>query len=499
MDFNVKIISPDSQRSHCLVLAVFESRKLSDMAARVDELSGGHIARTLRQGDISGKAGETLLLYQVPGVAAQRVLLVGCGKHNHVAKSDYLKAIEAAISLLQAGGSQDAVSALTEVEIKDVNMHWKVRQHVEAAQAAVYRFDELKSEVEPPKKALGKLTLSVAQRRDLKTAQAAVEEGAAIAAGVAFTKDLANRPGNICTPTHLAEQAQELAKGNGKLKVEVLNEAEIKKLGMGSFLSVAKGSRQPPKLIVLQYNGGKKGDKPVVLVGKGITFDSGGVSIKPSPAMDEMKYDMGGAASVLGTFKAISLIKPAINVVGIIPSCENMPDGAANKPGDIVTSMSGQTIEVLNTDAEGRLILCDALTYSERFDPAVVIDIATLTGACVIALGAHASGLLSNNRSLAAHLLKSGEQANDRAWELPLWEDYQQQLKSNFADMANIGGREAGTITAACFLSRFAKKLRWAHLDIAGTAWKGGVAKGATGRPVPLLSQYILDRAPKRA
>ena len=318
----------------------------------------------------------------------------------------------------------------------------------------------------------------------------------ALSAGVSFAKDLGNLPPNVCTPTYLAEQALGMVKTHG-LNVEVLEREEMKRLGMGSFLGVAQGSAQPPKLIVLQHLKGKKDQKPVVLVGKGITFDTGGISLKPGAEMDEMKYDMCGAASVLGTFKAIAEMDLPLNVVGVIPACENMPDADAIRPGDVLTSMSGQTIEVLNTDAEGRLILCDALTYAEKFEPSTVIDIATLTGACVIALGHHASGLFSNQDRLAKEILAAGEESLDRAWHMPLWEEYQPQLDSNFADIANIGGRAGGSITAACFLSRFTKKYHWAHLDIAGTAWKSGKEKGSTGRPVPLLTQFLKHRAAK--
>jgi leucyl aminopeptidase len=311
-----------------------------------------------------------------------------------------------------------------------------------------------------------------------------------------LAKDLGNLPANICTPTYLAEQAQKLAK-ESKLEIDVLGRKDMEKLGMGSLLSVAQGSRQPPRLIVLTYAGGPKKAKPVVLVGKGVTFDTGGISLKPGEGMDEMKFDMCGAASVFGTLRACAEMKLKLNVVGIVPATENMPGGAATKPGDIVTSMSGQTVEILNTDAEGRLILCDALTYAERFAPAAVIDIATLTGACVIALGHVASGLYSNKDALARELLAAGNEAYDRAWHMPLWDDYQEQLKSNFADMANIGGRPGGSITAACFLSRYARKFEWAHLDIAGTAWKSGKEKGSTGRPIPLLTSFLMKRAGK--
>jgi leucyl aminopeptidase len=362
---------------------------------------------------------------------------------------------------------------------------------------SVYRFAHPQCKKEEERRGVYKLIINVPQRNDLKKGDQALQRGLAIASGIRFAKDLGNLPGNICTPTFLAEQALELGK-TFDFKVEVLEKKDMEKLGMGSFLSVARGSRQPPKLIVMHYSKGGAGQKPVALVGKGITFDAGGISIKPAGDMDEMKYDMCGAASVLGTFRAIAEMKLPINVVGVIPTCENLPDGDANKPGDIVTSMSGQTIEILNTDAEGRLILCDALTYTERFEPTAVVDIATLTGACVIALGHHVSGLFGNSDSLTKELHNAGEESFDRVWPMPTWDDYQDQLKSNFADMANIGGRAGGSITAACFLSRFAKKFEWAHLDIAGTAWKSGKDKGSTGRPVPLLTHFLMQRSGER-
>jgi leucyl aminopeptidase len=343
------------------------------------------------------------------------------------------------------------------------------------------------------KKGLKKFTLHLSSRSGLEKAEIAVAQGIAINAGMDMARDLGNLPGNVCTPNYIAKQAKQLAKGNKLLTVEVLEEADMRKLKMGSLLSVGMGSREPAKLVSLEYKGGKAKDKPIVLVGKGVTFDTGGISLKGGAGMDEMKYDMCGAASVLGTIHAIAKLKLAVNVVGIVPTTENMPDGLATKPGDIVTSMSGQTIEVLNTDAEGRLILCDALTYAEKFNPRYVIDIATLTGACIVALGKVPSAVLGNDETLINSLIASGKTIEDKLWELPLWDEYQEQLDSNFADIANIGGRDAGTITAACFLSRFTKKYKWAHLDIAGTAWKSGAEKGATGRPVPLLTQFILD------
>ena len=396
-----------------------------------------------------------------------------------------------------SSGAGDAISFLGELDVKNCDSYRKVRTQVEASESALYLSDALKSKKSRPARPLHRFAINVVADEQ-HSAQQALSDGVAIAAGVELARGLGNLPGNICTPTYLAEQARELGKSSKQLKVSVMEVAGMKKHGMGALLSVASGSDEPAKLITLQYSGGQPGDKPVVLVGKGVTFDSGGISIKPPAAMDEMKFDMCGAASVLGTIKACIAMGLPINVVGVIPATENLLGGRASKPGDIVTSMSGQTIEVLNTDAEGRLILCDALTYSERFKPDVVVDIATLTGACVVALGSHAAGLLSNNDALADDLLAAGESAGDRAWHLPLWEDYQQQLDSNFADMANIGGREAGTITAACFLSRFTEKQRWAHLDIAGVAWKSGKEKGATGRPVPLLTQFLIDRCSDR-
>jgi leucyl aminopeptidase len=498
MEFSIKNGNPEKQRNDCIIVGVYEGRKLSTAAAAIDRASGSYLATILRRGDMEGKLGSTLLLHSVPGTLCDRVLLVGLGKERELREREYRQAVRASVKALTKSGAADVASFLAELPIKKHDITWKVAQLAEVAQDSAYRFDRLKSKVNDELKGITKLIINVPQRNDLKKGEAGLKQGLAIASGVHFAKDLGNLPGNICTPTYLAEQAKALVDSHG-LQVEVLERAEMEELGMGSFLGVAQGSRQPPKLIVLHHNKGKKNQKPVVLVGKGITFDAGGISIKPAGDMDEMKYDMCGAASVLGTFKAIAEMNLPLNVVGIIPTCENLPDGNAIKPGDVLTSMSGQTIEVLNTDAEGRLILCDAITYAERFEPEVVVDIATLTGACVIALGHHASGLFSNNDGLAKELVQAGENALDRAWHMPLWEDYQEQLNSNFADMANIGGRAGGSITAACFLSRFAKKFDWAHLDIAGTAWKSGKEKGSTGRPVPLLTQFLMQRTGKAA
>ena len=498
MEFSVKSGNPEKQRCGCIVIGVFEPRKLSAAGKALDKASGGFLTTLLRRGDLAGRAGQTLLTHGVPNILSERVLLVGCGKEREFDVNTYRKAVATAARALGDTGATDAVSYLTELPLKGHDIYWKVRDSVQTTADTLYLFDQLKTSKDKPRRPLRKLVLNVPGRRDLGDGERGIRDGMAIAAGMKLAKDLGNLPGNICTPAYLAEQARGLKKQSRKLHVEVLEEAEMEKLGMGSLLSVARGSRQPAKLIVMDYRGGHKGDKPVVLVGKGVTFDAGGISLKPGQAMDEMKFDMCGAASVLGALAACAQLGLPLNVVGIVPATENLPDGQATKPGDIVTSMSGQTIEVLNTDAEGRLILCDALTYAERFKPAAVIDVATLTGACVIALGKHAAGLLSNHGPLAAELLNCGTTAGDRCWELPLWDDYQPQLDSNFADMANIGGREAGTITAACFLSRFTKDYHWAHLDIAGVAWNQGKEKGATGRPVPLLMQFLLGRAGKK-
>jgi len=505
MEFSIKSGKPEKQRNGCIIVGVFErdeqngsqKAKLSAAASAVDKAANGLVASLLARGDIDGKAGSTLLLQNVAGISSERVLLVGLGKNQQLKETDYRQAVRASIKALAKTSLPEATSFLAEVDVANKDTAWKVARFVEVAQDSIYRFDQMKGKAAQAKialKGIEHLVINIPKNADIKLAEAALAQGLAVASGVHFAKDLGNLPPNVCTPTYLAEQALAMAKTYG-LKVEVLDRAEMEKLGMGSFLGVARGSVQPPKLIVLQHKKGKKSQKPVVLVGKGITFDSGGISIKPGADMDEMKYDMCGAASVLGTFKAIAEMDLAINAVGIIPTCENMPDADAVRPGDVLTSMAGITIEVLNTDAEGRLILCDALTYAERFDPVAVVDIATLTGACVIALGHHASGLFSNKDSLAAELLQAGEAAADRAWHMPLWDDYQPQLDSNFADIANIGGRAGGSITAACFLSRFTKKYDWAHLDIAGTAWKSGKEKGSTGRPVPLLTQFLISRA----
>ncbi len=495
MEFSIKQTSPEKLRSGCLVIGVYENGKLTEAGQQIDRAAGHCLSDLIARGDMTGKNASTLLVPHLSGIAAERVLLVGLGKPADISAKSCLDAFKAMSRVLQQTACKDAAVFLLDIPVPECDEEWKIRQCILSLSEAAYRPDQLKSK---PAVAgsLKKVVLATAGKPGV-AAQRAVSQAAAIAKGVALCRELGDLPGNICTPTYLAAKALALGKAYTSIKTTVLEESHMRKLGMGAFLSVTKGTEQPAKLITLEYQGAVKTQKPIVLVGKGITFDSGGVSLKPGAEMDEMKYDMSGAASVLGTLQAIAEMGLKLNVVGVIPSCENLPSGSATKPGDIVTSMSGQTIEVLNTDAEGRLILCDALTFSAKFKPDTVIDIATLTGACVIALGNVASGLYSNQESLARELLDAAEFTHDKAWQMPLWDDYQPQLESNFADMQNIGGRAGGSITAACFLSRFTKDYRWAHLDIAGTAWKSGKEKGSTGRPVPLLTQYLINRTSK--
>ncbi|MCC7080712.1 MAG: leucyl aminopeptidase [Burkholderiales bacterium] len=494
MEFSIKSGAPEKQRSACVVVGVFESRKLSAAAESIDRVANGYLAEVVRRGDMEGKLGATLLLHNVPNVLGDRILLVGLGREREFRDKEYRDACKAAVRTLNETGAMEAVLFLTELPVRRRGLAWKIAQAVLVAAETPYQFNRLKSKQEEVRRPLRRLTLTVTRRSELAEAETTAHQAQAVAEGVRVAKDLGNLPPNICTPAYLAEQARSIASTHG-MNCDVLEAEDMQTLGMGALLAVARGSAEPPKLIVLTYRGADAAAQPVVLVGKGITFDTGGISLKPATEMDEMKFDMCGAASVLGTLLAAAQMKLPLNVVGIIPSTENMPGGRATKPGDVVTTLSGQSVEILNTDAEGRLVLCDALTYCERLKPAVVIDIATLTGACVVALGHVAAGLFANDDTLAREVLAAGDAAYDRAWHMPLWDDYQEQLRSNFADMANVGGRPAGSITAACFLSRFAKNFRWAHLDIAGVAWKSGREKGATGRPVPLLAQFLLERA----
>jgi len=488
MEFSTTTARAEAVKADAVAVGVFADGELTPSARAVDKASQGAVKAAIKSGDMTGKRGTQVTLRHLSGVAAPRVLLVGLGDGDDFGDRAFADAIRAATKACP-GASEIAIAA-KEWRVKGRDAEWQARHLAIAAREAVFRSDELKSKKEDSNGPLRVVLLHAVG----DAAERGLKQGTAVANGMALTKRLGNLPPNICTPSFLASEARKLAK-DWKLGVEVLETKQLEALKMGSFLSVARGSAQPPRLIVLKHQGAGKA-APVVLVGKGITFDSGGISLKPGAAMDEMKFDMCGAASVIGTMRTVAELKLRLNVIGVVATCENMPSGTASRPGDVVTSMSGQTIEILNTDAEGRLILCDALTYVERFKPAAVVDIATLTGACVIALGNVNSGLFANNDDLADELMNAGRSAGDAAWHMPLNDEYQEQLKTNFADMANIGTpSNAGAITAACFLSRFTKAYRWAHIDVAGTAWKTGSAKGATGRPVPLLSQFLIRRA----
>lgn len=492
MEYSIRSGAAENINTQALILCAYSQPQKGDGASATSQA----ISQALNSGDFKGKCGDMLTLYAVPGIKAARVLVFGLGEQYKLDVQKIADAFGKLVKQLDASAATEATLAFP-ADLPAELSYPLARAMILAAEQATYRFDQCKSEAKPPETPLRKLGLLASEKALATSLRNALAHAQAMAAGINLAKDLSNLPGNICTPTHLADQAKAMAKSFAKLKVTVLNEAAMAKLKMGSLLSVSRGSRQEAKLIIMEYKGGKANSKPVVLVGKGLTFDAGGISLKPGANMDEMKFDMCGAASVFGTVQAVAQMNLPINLVGIVPSSENLPDGAANKPGDIVTSMAGLTIEILNTDAEGRLILCDALTYAARYKPEVVVDIATLTGACVVALGNHMSGLMANDDALADELLQAGKEAGDEAWRLPMGEKYMKQLDSNFADMANIGGPGGGSITAACFLSRFTEKYRWAHLDIAGTAWKSGAEKGATGRPVSMLTQMLLKRCGK--
>ena len=476
----------------CVVVGVYKDGLLSSAADQLNNSSQGKLREFIDLGDFSGKKNETYLHYQLAGCAAQRVLLVGLGNKSDVNPESLAAATRKATQQLKSKKISRVVSFLSD-EAAAETQSATARQSVQAVAQTLYEFNDFKSKQDNDNtSSLTSWSVAHTSNTDFSTE---VAQGAGIAKGIELCRDLGNTPPNVCTPTYLATTAQEITDSSDKVSLEVLEESDMEALGMGAFISVSKGSIEPGKMLILQYNGGKEDDAPVALVGKGITFDTGGISLKPPGKMDEMKYDMCGAASVLGTLKAVVDMELPLNMVVIVAAAENMPAGNASKPGDIVTTLSGKTVEILNTDAEGRLVLCDALTYVEKFKPAAVVDVATLTGACIVALGSHICGLMSNDDDFASELLNAGKTANDEAWQLPLGEKYQKQLKSNFADMANVGSPGAGTITAGCFLARFTEDMTWAHLDIAGTAWNGGASKGATGRPVPLLTQMLLNRA----
>ncbi len=490
MRYSVKAISLANLTSDCLVVAVWSKGVLSEEAKELDQSTSKAISNLVKSGDFTGKLGQTQLLHGPAGLKAKRVLLVGAGLKSKFIATNALKLVKAAARAVCKTRATSVHFALGSIEVKDRDANWTATQIAQSCEEASYHYSTTKSS---KGKALALKTVTVAPfagaRR--KALQDALKTGQAVGKGINTARELGNLPGNICTPSYLADQAKALADRNKSVSTQILSEKQMARLGMGSLLSVAAGSAEEAKLIVMQYKGAAAKSQPYVLVGKGITFDTGGISLKPGLGMDEMKFDMCGAASVFGVMNTLVEMKLPINVVGVVAAAENMPGSKATKPGDIVTSMSGKTIEILNTDAEGRLVLCDALTYVERFKPRSVIDIATLTGAAVATFGSVVSALLSNDDALAKTLIDCGQQAGDPAWQLPMWDDYQRQLHSNFADIANIGGPRAGTITAACFLSRFTEKMKWAHLDIAGSAWNQGAEKGATGRPVALLVEYL--------
>jgi leucyl aminopeptidase len=494
MEFFVSTASAGKQRTDCAIVGVYDKGDLSEAAAAIDARIGGRIARLVKRGDLRGKAGDAVLLADLNGGPCERVIVLGLGARNSFKRKQYRKALAAALGILAKTGARDAVSYLSLESVADADAYALARTTVEVVANSQYRVPHHKTSDKRSKPTLTRFGVAAANRSDRTAVERGVAHGEGVVAGMKLMRDLANQPASVCTPGYLAKAARALGQEHKSIRVRTLTEAECRRLGMGSFLSVTNGSEEPAYLIVLEYYGAQRSQAPTALIGKAVTFDTGGISLKPPPGMDEMKFDMSGGASVLGAFKAVAELELPLNVVGVIPACENMPSGRATKPGDVVKSMSGQTIEVLNTDAEGRLILCDAMTYARRFKPDVMIDVATLTGACVVALGNHLTGLFSNDDALAGELLQAGQRADDRAWRMPIGEEYGDMLKSNFADFANVAGREGGAITAACFLAKFTDGIKWAHLDIAGTAYLTGANKGSTGRPVPLLVDYLLNK-----
>lgn len=479
----------------CIVLGVFEDGEMSEEAAAIDSASSGLLKKLLGRGDFSGRSGETLLITDVPGIAASRALLTGLGTRKNFGRKAWRRALGAAITAVLRTRIASIAVAVERPAGKDLDDYYFGRAVAEIVGNSLYRVNDLKTGKKPKTPALQKVLAGPVKKSGIQAAERGLEHGEAISAAAAVQRDLANLPPNICTPTYLGEQAKALGKQHASLRVQVLDEAAIKKEKMGCLLAVSQGSEQPPRFIVIEHRPAKASNPPVVLVGKGVTFDTGGISLKDPPNMDEMKFDMSGAAAVLASMSLVARLKLPVRVIGLIAAVENMPSGRAVKPGDIATSAAGLTVEILNTDAEGRLILCDALHYARRFEPDAVVDIATLTGACVVALGHHHSGCMGNDQELVDDLVAAGVRADDRAWQLPLTEEYADQLKSNFADFANVGGRDGGAITASAFLAKFTQGLKWAHLDVAGTAYQGGAQKGSTGRPTPLLADFLIHRA----
>jgi leucyl aminopeptidase len=484
------------QRSDCLVIGAFEQGELGAEAAAVDRATRGRVQSVLTSGDFSGRSGETLLLPDISGIRGKRLLLVGLGPKAQFNRKAWRRAMHQAILALTRTRVSSAAIALERPAARELDDYYFGRASAEVTGSALYRINDLKSARRPPAPRLSQVLVGPVSAAALPDVRRGLVSGTALNESSRLLRNLGNLPPNVCTPRYLAAQARELQQAHRqRLRVRIFDESAIKRLKMGCFLAVTRGSMEPPRFIVMEYRGGPRGRAPVVLVGKGVTFDTGGISLKDPPAMDEMKFDMCGAATVLAALDFAARARLRLNVVGLVPACENMPDGRAVKPGDVVTSASGQTVEILNTDAEGRLILCDALDYARRYRPDVVVDFATLTGACVIALGNHHSGVMANDDALARELVDAGVRSDDRAWQLPLTEEYAEQLRTNFADMANVAGREGGAITAAAFLGKFTQGMRWAHMDIAGTAWHSGAAKSATGRPLALVSDFLTRRA----
>jgi len=482
-------------RADCLAIGLHEDQALAGTALAVDQATRGALTRLRDAGDLPVRAGETQMLAAPAGIAATRLLVVGLGKRRDFRQRGWRKAVAAALGAVLKTRCAQLLLAIDQPENEAVGPYYLGRAVADLCGTALYRINDLKTGPKPPRPQLRRVGVAGVAARDRAAALRGLTHGEAIGAGQDLLRNLGNLPGNVCTPRYLAAQAKELARTHRSIRAKVFDEAQIRRLKMGCLLAVARGSAEPPRFIVLEYRGGARSAAPIVLVGKGVTFDSGGISLKDPPAMDEMKYDMCGAGSVLATLQVIAQLKLRLNVVGLIPTVENMPGGRAVKPGDIAVSAAGKTVEILNTDAEGRLILCDALHYARRYEPAAVLDVATLTGACIIALGHHFTGIMGNDDALAQELVAAGARASDRGWQLPLTEDYAEQLRSNFADLANVAGRDGGAITAAAFLSRFTQGLKWAHLDIAGSAWTSGAQKGGTGRPVPLLADFLIHRA----
>ncbi|MDB6157978.1 MAG: pepB [Gammaproteobacteria bacterium] len=483
----------------CIVLGVFEEGELPEETHGIDSASNGYLKKLLARGDFSGRTGETLLLAEVPGIEASRALLTGLGAKKSFGRKSWRRSLGAAMTAISKTRIASIAVAIDRPPPKDLDDYYFGRAIAEIVGSTLYRVNDLKTTKKPKAAPLQKVLAGPVRKAGVEAAERGLEHGQAVSSAVSLQRDLANLPANVCTPIYLADQARALAKQYTSLRVQVLDEAAIKKEKMGCLLAVSQGSAQPPRFIVLEHRVGGRGAKddspPVVLIGKGVTFDTGGISLKDPPGMDEMKFDMSGAAAVLASMSLVAKLRLPMRVIGLVGAVENMPSSRAVKPGDIATSAAGLTVEILNTDAEGRLVLCDALHYSRRFNPAIVVDIATLTGACVVALGHHHSGAMGNDEDLVHELVEAGMRADDRAWQLPLTDEYADQLKSNFADFANVGGREGGAITAAAFLSKFTKGLKWAHLDVAGTAYQGGAQKGSTGRPTPLLADFLIRRA----